>query len=38
MTIEQQLAERGLRLAGAGERGWFVIVWDNGPKKVWATD
>ena len=40
MTIAQQLAAKGLRLACSWEPGWYVIVTgpDGDPMKVWATD
>lgn len=39
MTIAEQLAAQGLRLACAWERGWYVIVnAPEGQRKVWATD
>lgn len=39
-TIEQQLAEQGLRPADYDEDGWYALVWNNDAHKaerVWAT-
>lgn len=39
-TVEEQLAEQGLRLAAEDESGWYVLVWVSSDEtgKVWATD